>query len=74
MSNNLFIPAFVTFYAFGYKNKHSFFILKVATKHLNVFFNYFQAPATWVSRPFKTRVSGSKNRQKPGFSDSGKPG
>jgi len=28
------------------------------------FFTYFQAPATWVSRHFKTLVSGSKYRQK----------
>jgi len=28
------------------------------------FFSYFQAPATRVSRPFKTRVLGSKNQQK----------
>jgi len=45
MSNNLFIPASVTFYAFGYKKKTLFFIiLKVATKHLNVFFQLFSSP------------------------------
>jgi len=32
------------------------------------FFSYFQVPATRVSRPYKTRVSGFKNRQKSGFS------
>jgi len=42
--------------------KHFFIILKVATKHLNVCFSYFQAPATRVSRPFKTRV-GNTNQE-----------
>jgi len=57
MSNNLFIPTSVTFYAFSYKKKHFFIILKVATKHLNVYFLVI----------FKLQQPGFLDLSNPGF-------